>query len=274
MSSTRKSVCIDCVLFTLKDKPVKENKYISIFLMWLSVVSKHAGLTAHDAISLKIDKPSFDHLSNHLVFISLVKKAVFQLCIMICPVPSTLREGMMMKYVKNDYTQDIYMYCDIDVLIVKPLTLLVDKLIPNTIYVHAEGLLSNENYGAAFTKEELATLPVKSNGFSAGKFFIYGKELYTTFMKTVHHVSTDDSKHYYTIEQPIFNKALYYLDKGKYNIDVTVLTPKTISINLHHYLHDTAILIDAMGIPGDGDLHFEKVSMMYILIQSDGLDTL
>ena len=269
MSSARKSVCLDCVLFTLKDKPVKENKYISIFLMWLSVVCKHAGLTAQDAISLKIDKATFDYLNSNVIFVSLLNKAVFQPRITICPVPSTMRDGMMMKYTKIDYTQDIYIYCDIDVMIIKPLTLFVDKLIPNTIYVHAEGLLSEDNYGAAFTKEELATLPGKSNGFSAGKFFIYGKELYTTFMNTVCGLCVDKSAHYYTIEQPFFNKSLYCLEKNKYNIDLGVLNHKTISVNLHNFSKDTSILIDFMGIPGDGDFHFEKILSAYMMIQSD-----
>jgi hypothetical protein len=270
MSSTRKSICIDCILFTVKDKPVKENKYVSIFLMWLSTLSKHAELDIHDMLSLKVDEPTFNYLNTHLVFVSLFNKLILKKKVTICPIPTNLLEGMMMKYLNVNYTQDVYMYCDIDVLIMKPLTSFIDGFKINTLYLHPEGLLSNSNYGSAFTKEELASFSESDYGFSAGKYFIYGKEIYANFIKNICKLLLDNSTIYYTLDQPLFNKAAYLLDK-KYDIDINLLNSYNICINLGKYSKDTTIFIDSMGIPGDETCHFDKVLNVYIMIQADSL---
>ena len=164
------------------------------------------------------------------------------------------------------------MYCDIDVLIIKPLTLFIDKLKPSTIYIQKEGALSNPNYGAAFTKKELDSITGVPSGFSAGKYFIYGKQLYDVFMGTVCALFSKDPTLYYTIEQPFFNKALYCLNTLEHTIDFTLLHSPIVSVNLHSYSKDTTLFIDAMGIPGDGEFHFEKILNTYIMIQSESLD--
>jgi hypothetical protein len=270
MSSTRKSICIDCILFTLKDKSVKENKYISIFLMWLSTLSTHAELDEHDMLSLKVDEPTFNYLNTHTVFVSLFKKSNFKKKVIVCPIPTNLYEGMLMKYLNVNYTQDVYMYCDIDVLIAKPLTSFINNFKLNTLYLQPEGPLSNSNYGAAFSKEELASFSKTAHGFSAGKYFIYGKEIYANFIKSICKLLLDNSTIYYTLDQPFFNKAAYVLDK-KYNIDIHLLNSSTISVNLGKYSKDTTIFIDSMGIPGDEEFHFDKVLNVYIMIQADSL---
>jgi hypothetical protein len=271
MSSTRKSLCIDCILFTLKDKPVKDNKYVSIFLMWLSVLCKHAELDEDDLLSLKVDEPTFNYLNTHTVFVSLFTKSIFKKKVTICPIPTNLLEGMMMRYLNVDYTQDVYMYCDIDVLIIKPLTSFINDFKINTLYLHPEGLLSNSNYGAAFTEEELASFSESDYGFSSGKYFIYGKEIYAYFIKSICKLFLTNSTIYYTLDQPLFNKAAYLLDK-KYDIDINLLNSSTICVNLDKYSKDTTIFIDSMGIPGDETYHFDKVFNLYIMVQSDSLE--
>ena len=41
----QKTICVDCVLFTLNGKNVNENKYVQIFYYWLSLFNKNSGIT-------------------------------------------------------------------------------------------------------------------------------------------------------------------------------------------------------------------------------------
>jgi len=218
---------------------------------------------------IKMDSETYDYLKKDLVFRGLQKAAPCPVQIEICPPPANLQEGMMMKYMPIHYAQDVYMYCDIDILIVKPLTSLTGAMKPNTIYVHPEGPLTDPNYGAAFTEEELGEL-TKTNpfplGYSAGKYSIHGKELYRELMESVTRLFDENPKLHYTIDQPFFNKAVHM---GPYTVNEALFNRATISQNYHFYSRDTTVLLDAMGIPGDGDFHFEKLIRFYILGVSD-----
>jgi len=262
------SLCLDCVLFTLKGKPVKDNKYVQIFIMWLSICWKNAGLDKNDVLHIKIDSDTFEYLKNDMVFTGLQKKQTCQVKILLCDPPVTIQDGMMMKYIKINYEQDIYMYCDIDILIMKSLKMLTDNMKPNTIYVHSEGLLDSPIFNACFTEDEMSKLPEKSRGFSAGKFIIYGKNLYTDLLNSVLRVCYGNSKIHYTVEQPFFNKALYGLNTNLYNIDRRTLVNDTVSQNLLFYSENTTVLLDAAGLPGDGEFHFDKILKLYIMINS------
>lgn len=262
------SLCLDCVLFTIKGKSVKDNKYIPIFNMWLSMCLKNAGLNEHDLLHIKIDSDTYDYIKNDLVFTELHKKRTSPTKILLCPPPLTVQDGMMMKYIDVDYKQDIYMYCDIDIFIMKSLHSLTNNILTNTIYVHPEGSLKKADYGGAFSEEELANLSTDSQGFSAGKFIIHGKNLYTELIKLIKKISSENSKIHYTVEQPFFNKGLYSLDKTLYTVDSSLFNNHIVSPNRHYYSKITTILLDAMGVPGDGDFHYDKILKFYILIFS------
>jgi hypothetical protein len=264
------SLCLDCILFTLKGKNVKENKYIPIFTMWLSLLKKNGGLDASDLLHIKMDTDTFEYIKTDIAFCHLYSKNITcQIKILLVPPPSDIREGMLMRYKKIEYTQDIYMYCDIDILVLKPLKQLFNSLPINTVCAHVEGLLTDTNYGEAFSKEEHSNLPENSPGFSSGKFIIYGKELYSNFidiMEAVAAVAGEKTNKYFTVDQPLYNKALYILHNPKYQIKT--LDKTLISLNGHAYTK-SCVLLDTMGMPGNGELHFDKIIKYYILIQDD-----
>jgi hypothetical protein len=262
-------LCLDCVLFTLKGKPVKDNKYVTIFNMWLSMCWKYAGLSSRDSLSIKMDSETYNHMKQDLVFTELFNAAPCPIKLMICPPPTTLQEGMMIRYIPVEYEQDVYMYCDIDILIVKPLRLLTEATKPNTVYVHPEGPLTDPNYGAAFTKEEFAeftkTCPFPL-GYSSGKYIIHGKELYRGLMESVARLFDQNPELHYTIDQPFFNKAVH---TGPYTVNEVLFNRTIVSQNYHMYSKGVTVLLDAMGIPGDGDFHLEKLIQFYILGASE-----
>jgi len=267
MSSGKKSICVDCVLFTLKDVHVPDNKYVSIFYIWFSVLCKTAELDKNDLLNIKMDTRTYEYLSTEKLFTELLKNTTFQKQIIECPPPSTLKEGAMLRYTNFNHTQDIYMYCDIDVLILKSLHHLTENMIPNTIYLQAEGRLSNSNYGAAFTKDDLAAFSTETSGFSSGKFFIYGKDLYDHFTSLVIKLCEASSDECYTLDQPYLNKAIYMLKPEKYTINFDLLNPTLISINIVDYSYHTTCFLDAMGIPGEGSFHLQKMVRFYVMFQ-------
>lgn len=263
------SLCLDCNVFTIKGKSVSENKYISIFNIWLSLCMKNAGLGPSDIIHIKMDSDTYDYCKNNMVFTALVHyNAVCPIQILLYPSPETILDGMMMRYARIDYVQDIYMYCDIDILILKSLRILYEGIRPNTIRTHVEGRLHDLNYGACFTSEELAPISQNAPGFSSGKFIIHGKELYQHLMNMIGSIYKKDST-YFTVDQPFYNKALYALNNDKYTMDL--INMRHLSTNGSNYNEDT-VLLDAMGMPGDGEMHYDKIINYYVLIQSNLLD--
>jgi len=255
----QKTICVDCLLFTLNGKSVNENKYIQIFYYWLSLFNKNSGLTINDFLNIKMDTLTYEHIKNDFLFVSIIKQLKCSCNIILFNPPNSLLEGMIMRYTKINYNQDIYMYCDIDVLIIKSLKML--ELSEDVIYTHPEGYITDDNYGAAFTKEELSFLPLNTLGFSSGKFLINCKKLYNELMDMIHELYISNKSEFYTLDQPLFNKAVFNINKYK-------VIPWTICCNGNNFTND-AILLDCMGIPGDGDFHLDKIYKFYIMIMSD-----
>ena len=251
------SICLACIIYTLEDKPVEENCYLNIFYMWLSKVIENGGLTKDDMIHIHIDSRTLNYLEDtHTVFPDIYAKLPCQhKFISIFPPKSSL-EGMMNKYKHVDYTQDIYMYCDIDILIINPFRIMTNSMTANTLYVCGEGNLRDVYYSEGFSVSEDLV------GFSAGKFAIYGKSLLEAFFKQIHEYC-DYSTKYITVEQPYFNRAVYEIT-GSHTVDTKLLTYH-VAFNGHEYYTTDAITIfyDLAGNAGNGITHLKK--MMDIL---------
>jgi len=263
------SLCLDCTLFTIKGKSVKDNKYVQIFMMWLSSVLKYGGLTTEDLLHLKIDSDTFEYLKTQIGCNGLIKASTCTIQILLCPPPATISDGMAMRYIKVNDMRDVYMYCDIDILIIKPLRPLYEPLPINTMSIHAEGRLSDDNYGAVFTAEEKSKLPPISPGFSAGKFIIHGKELYTQFIDMIMMLYSLNQNTSSIIDQLLFNKAIYLLAKDPNCL--RIIPSAFISSNGHHFTTE-CILLDAMGMAGDGDMHFDKMINFFSLLHVGALE--
>ena len=247
-----KSICLSCLLYTLKDKEVKDNMYLDIFYVWLGKVIQSGGLTENDILQLVIDSRTCDYVENSDTALSfLLEKLPCSFVTIIIDPPSNSLEGMMNKYLITDYSQDIYIYCDIDILISNPFHTLIDKLSNNMLYVCNEGSLSHENYSGSYSSEITDnTLP----GFSAGKFIVTGKELRDSFFKSIQELC-DYSTKFYTVEQPFFNRAVY---KDTSSIDVHILT-QYVSFNGNSYDKLKTIFNDMAGNVGGGKSHATKI---------------
>jgi hypothetical protein len=257
------SICLSCIIYTIHDRKVEENKYIGIFLLWLSQLIKVGGLGKDDSLHMYIDKRTVEYLFKDSIFGSLLGKATFQTQIFGVEPPKTHLEGMMWKYILSDYMQNVYMYIDIDILILKPLKGFLDSVVPNKIYVCIEGNLIDSDYGADIISEEFKK---GRPGFSAGKFIIYGKDLRDSLFGTVQAIC-NHTKNYYTVEQPFFNRALLDME----NIDVKLLQGPIVSLNKIDYNKDVTILFDCAGEPGNGETHYSKIHDIFCLLNCDAL---
>ena len=263
------SLCLNCVCYTIKGRDVNQNRYIQIFNMWLSQLMLCGDLQASDAIYFYSDTETIKYLQSDTSHTAIVDKLKCTFKIFSHPPPECLADGMMLRFGFNEYTQDIYMYCDIDVLIVNSLHSVTNSMKPNTIYVHNEGLLTDKNYGAAFQQYELEKFVATSPGFSSGKFFIYGKELHKMFFSALLNLYTTLSdKTFYTADQPYFNKIVYHFMNNKIcNVDLISLQ-SSIKSNLITRFTNNTVFIDLYGVPGDGEFHFNKMIKYYILLRS------
>jgi hypothetical protein len=255
------TVCLSCILFTLDGREAKANKYIPIFLIWLSEVVRSAGLGPLDKLQIFADSDTHDYLTSQTPFFSVIGKLPCQVHIQLLPTPKSVLEGMMWKYLSVDYTQDVYFYCDIDCLIVKPIHVLIDKIPKGALWIQPEGPLRQHDWGAAFSEEELRMLPQEALGFSAGKFILHGKGQQQLLFAAIQDMCKKHTgETYYTVEQPFFNKAVLTTNHG-FSIDLGTLY-HTVSFNGRNYNPQT-VFLDMAGEPGNADVHLEK--MIYIL---------
>lgn len=253
------SVFLNCVLFTLKDRPVKDNKYILIFYTWLSKLIQNAGLTKNDFLMISIDERTFDYIKTTPKCLNyLFHKMPCPHTFMVFPSPATMMEGMLMRYNAPDtYQQDAYMYCDIDVIIRKPLRPVLERAMPDKMYVVVEGDLRDDNYGADMHR-------VSGDGYTSGIWFFTGGDLYREFKRLVNSHYKLNAK-YYALDQPFFNRAVY--DLPHQSIIRDVLTEHT-SFNGHNYNKNTCVFLNCGGDVGDGDKHYDKIQEVLIMMDA------
>lgn len=251
------SICLACVVYTLKGTHPKDNLYINIFYQWLTMVIKNGGLQSNDMLHIHMDSETIQYLDTHpTVFHEIIQKLQCNFEIHKFDQPDTPLKGMMNKYVFTEYIQDVYIYCDIDIIIRKPFRLVVDNMKEYTMYFCQEHSLISENYSEGFPSD----YPVSRNlpGFSAGKFAIFGKGLRDSFFSRIHEIC-DYSTKYATVEQPLFNRAIYEIPKDIVSVDINMLT-EYVSFNGDNFSDEKTIFHDLAGETSNGISHFKKMS--------------
>ena len=125
-----KTLFLNCVLFTPLYLEVKENNYILIFYTWLSKLIQNGGLGRDDYLLISIDERTMEYLKTTPKCLAyLLSQLKCPYAFKIFPAPATLLDGMRIRYTPHEFTQDAYMYLDIDVLIMKPLKGILYSLI-------------------------------------------------------------------------------------------------------------------------------------------------
>ena len=198
------SLCLSSLLFTLEHKEVKDNKYINTFIIWLSHLIQYGGLDEDDILYIISDNRTIEFIkdTNNTIFSTLCSFTKFRIKLIHYESPKTLLEGMMLRYKSNPYTQDIYMYCDIDILILDSLHRLTNSMVKNHIYVCTEGPLRDVYYSCGIPENIMIHMDDKHQGVSSGKFAIYGKEI-CDFLFNQMDSLYNSNPHITTLDQPI-----------------------------------------------------------------------
>jgi hypothetical protein len=250
------SVCLVCILYTLADKPVESNAYIDIFVMWLIQLLKVEALSEEDALQVIIDTRTLEYVKSNYVSFGQLTNHLPNLKFFIKESPKTHLEGMMWKYIPTTYTQDIYFYLDIDILVLKPLKNLTQSMKPNTFYVMKEGSMTDPNYNAAFPETTKSQFTKENPGYSAGKFAVTSQQVRDLIFKEIHSRCKFDTT-YYSIDQPYFNCIMYELQKTSC-LDSQLFKNPYVSFNGQGYKRDTTVLFDCAGEPANDKRHFIK----------------
>lgn len=262
-----KTVCLSCIVYTLNGKDPKDNLYLNIFHQWLSMLIKNGGLQPDDLLIINIDTITLEYFNKSgNVLRSLLQKLECPFVFYTFDPPNTPLEGMMHKYDNTEYTQDIYIYSDIDVLIVKPLSLLREKVEGNTMYIVTGRSLDHQFYSEGFPPE----FPVSKDlpGYNASIFLFSSTELRNSFFAKIHELC-DYSTQYKWVEQPYFNRAIYHLPR-----DTSLLNTKLLSehVSFNDYPDtEKIIFLDLAGETSNGLSHFTTMSDMICLFIAGGL---
>lgn len=261
-----KSICLSCVIYTMNGKDPKDNLYLNIFYQWLTMVVKNGGLQSSDILNISIDSITLDYFNNNsTILTNILKKLQCPFVFYTFDPPNTPLEGMMHKYDNTEYTQDLYIYSDIDVLVVKPFSSISEKLVENTMYFVKGVSLDHQFYSEGFPQEFITKdLP----GFNASIFIISSIELRDLFFSRINDLC-DYSTQYKWVEQPYFNRVIYDIPRDIISVNINLLT-EYVSFN-GQLITGKTVLFDLAGETSNGLSHFTKMSDMICLFMLDEL---
>jgi hypothetical protein len=246
-----KTLFLNCVLFTLADQEVAENKYIPIFCTWLSKLIQNGGLGRDDFLLISIDERTIQHLkTNAGILGTLLSYLKCPYAFRIFPAPATLLDGMRIRYTPYDFKQDAYMYLDIDVLILKPLKGMLEGLEAAKLYVVSEGSLTDSNYGADMSSTD-------GVGYTSAVMVFTAPWVQEVLFRRVGELYRDAG--YYTLDQPFFNRAVYMMPRDS-------RITKYVSYNGHGFSKDDTVLLNCGGEPGRDKIHYDKIQEVLCLI--------
>jgi hypothetical protein len=246
-----KTLFLNCVLFTLADQQVRDNKYLPVFYTWVSKLIQNGGLGRDDFLLISIDERTIEYFkTNPGILGTLLSYLKCPYAFKIFPAPATLLDGMRIRYTPQDFKQDAYMYLDIDVLIMKPLKGMLDGLEAAKLYVVSEGSLTDPNYGADMSSTD-------GVGYTSGVMVFTAPWVQEVLFRKVGEYYRDAG--YYTLDQPFYNRAAWGMPRD------SRLT-KYVSYNGQNYSKDDTILLNCGGDVGDGKIHFEKIHEVICLI--------
>jgi len=246
-----KTLFLNCVLFTLADKEVAENKYIPIFCTWLSKLIQNGGLGRDDFLLISVDERTIEHLkTNSGILGTLLSYLKCPYAFRIFPAPATLLDGARIRYTPHDFKQDAYMYLDIDVLILKPLKGMLEGLEAGKLGVVSEGSLTDKNYGADMSSTD-------GVGYTSAVMVFTAPWVQEVLFRRVGELYRDAG--YYTLDQPFYNRAVYMMPRDS-------RITRYVSYNGHNYSKEDTVLLNCGGEPGRDKIHYDKIQEVLCLI--------
>lgn len=256
-----------------------------MYFLWLTNIIKYGNIQKTDVVVTYIDEETYTYLNvtktEKNTLYQRLKKHIDKFVIIKYPVPTNHKEGMLRKYAVDmmlDYTKPIhdqnpiYMYLDVDVLVVKDirtLTLQIDNvstLDKTTLFLRNESnpITHPDYFGQLMTDGDKQLLIDRNRqlpGFSAGIFGWQNNKDIKQFLDKVISLALTSDKKLYTIEQPFFNAALFnYMFYDTTKFIFIVMFREQIGQNVvGAHLSPTNVLMNYCGEPGDESVHWDKM---------------
>jgi hypothetical protein len=270
-------------MYTLEGKDPKTNKYVDMYLLWLTNLIKYSKFQKTDICVTFMDEETHKYLnvnkSEKFNIYQTLKHKFHKFIIIKYPPPKTHKEGMLRKYsvdVMLDYTASmqtlnpIYMYLDIDVLIVNDIrklnitNFLKDDRTSLFLRTESNKIEHSDYFGDLMTEEDKTFLienKIRMPGFSAGIFGWQNNIHIRDFLNYILKQALESNKEFYTIEQPFFNAALFhYILKDNSKFLLVIMSRDSIGHNVigAHLIPDV-VLVNYCGEPTDESLHWTKM---------------
>lgn len=268
-------------LFTLPGTEPAANQYVKCFMVWLAFVQKFGGLGEGDRIVAAIDMDTFTYIKTVPRYVHLMNSAIS--LVELYDRPQQLIDGMAIRYSMADALQQnepgrLYMYLDVDVLVVRPLRELFVGVIENKVHIATEeylkGLVGDIFHcyyldgRVEMTAEERARVS-RFGGISSGMFAWHQAEAgWEFFRRILAGIGADKAAgrpFIHTIDQPYFNERVvrtFLENEGA----VAVMPSTAFGFNTAVGADPRYVLLNYAGNVGDGEFHFKKMEEYYRML--------
>ena len=248
------------LLFTLVGKKPEDNRYVEMFIIWLTFLVKNGGLTSQDKITIIVDTETLKYIKSQVLPDYLKQISACDIEYIEVEQPTNISEGMVARYnsVFNNTNGQTILYLDLDVLVVKSLQNDIPRLNPNQLMVMPEGKMAHGLYaGGLVTYEKIPNIC----GFASSSFaFCYGDGIQNFFANITKECLEVQDTPRYTIDQPFFNKWIYLiLTEQVLPVDIQLLRYNMIEQNVMNMFQDSTVLVNYAGFVGDGSFHYQKM---------------
>ena len=265
------------VLFTRPGQEVSRNEYLWIYLTWLWSIIHHNVLGSNEDLYVFIDEPSLTFLKKQLTFNYLHSLVKFKICYFQINQPPSLNVGVFERYNPNsvdimvsnysNLSETVFMYCDIDNMLLKPINTLSWSSSTNTVYPTFEGPVLNSNYYGGYIPlpdetDMYNTIKSKLSdslaGFTSG-LFAYSfdsKEKILSFLSSIYKYRNHDKVIYF--EQASYNFVVFtYVFKNIITLTTSVFNTSGV-LSCNNIFAQNNSILSLMGMAGDESMHMEK----------------
>jgi hypothetical protein len=257
------------VCFTKKGQEPKDNKYISMFFMWLKFVEAFGCVNQSDQICVLVDPETKKYIET----MKAVSVIALPYTLIEFEQPSTIQEGAAFRYRIYESglvqpTTDVC-YMDVDMLVIKDIHWIQAELeaAPNSLLVYPEYTLRHFTYLGDLTEEdmiffeEFPELYTTHPGMTSTIFGFRGGIMKEPFEELLGKMRASTEAHY-TLDQPFFNRMVLWHCYKKQTFEISFLQKKSIAYNeLRQRCPEETKMINFCGEPGDQEFHWTKMFM-------------
>jgi hypothetical protein len=250
-------------------------------MVWLACLQRFGGLGPDDRIVVAMDTDTFEYVKTVANYVRLMNSAINMM--ELYDAPAVLIDGMEKRYQVAQLLQErepgrLYMYLDVDVLVMRPLRELFTGGIENRIHIATEeylrGLVGDIFHcyyldGRVEMTAQQRERVGRMGGISSGMFAWHQAEAGWEFFRRILAAISADKlagrPFIHTIDQPYFNEGVVrtFLEDEQL---ISVMSSTAFGFNTVPGADPRHVLLNYAGNVGDGEFHFKKMEEFYKML--------